>query len=143
MRTAIFALALLMIGSAVCQSYSVVTCPGTPESLIHIDTLTITGTISAGQTVTLAVTGTIFQSVTIATAYIKAYIGGIKVFTGTEPVNMPATAGPVNISQPFTVPSQLVKGNYTANIILKDAAGNQLQCFNATLQVSVTEAVLE
>ena len=134
MRATIAVLLIAMTGVALCdQPYHIETCAGTSEDLLHLDSYSIEGTIHKGNTVTLKAAGTVFQTVTIHSAYIKAYLGGIKVYTGTQVIDYAVTKGPTTINEPITIPSVLPKGKYKARIILKDAAGNQLQCFDANL----------
>jgi hypothetical protein len=135
MKSTFIAITLLMLGAAMAQDaapYSVQTCAGTSESLLHIATYEVDGTIKAGSTVTVKATGTNFQTATVASAYIKAYADGIKVYTGTQPVGMTVEKGPFNFSQSLTLPKGIPRGKYKARVILKDASGNQLQCFDAT-----------
>ena len=135
--SAFFAITLIFLGSALANNFVVNTCSGTPETLIHIDSYSITGDICSSCTITLNFTGTVKLTTTIATADITAYLGPVKVYSGSEPVGMATTAGPDTISQQVTLPAGIPKGNYKVHAILKDSTGAALQCFDASGSVTV------
>ena len=135
--SAFFAITLIFLGSALAANVVINTCSGTPETLIHIDSYSVTGNICSSCTITINMSGTVKLTTTIKDADVTAYLGPVKVYSGTQPIGEPTTAGPDTISQQVTLPAGIPKGNYKAHVILKDPTGAALQCFDASFSVSV------
>ena len=112
-------------------------CDGTGTPYLELTSVTVTGTLEAGKTITVVGKANNKQSFTIAFGDVTAWVSGIKVFSGVEPVDPPQSFNPgpgdltVNYELPITPPN----GNYKVQARLQDKSHKELQCFLVTFTI--------
>ena len=113
-------------------------CDGTGAPYQELLSVSITGSLDTGSTIAVVTKANNKQAFSIYFADVTAWVSGIKVYSGVDPLNPPQsfTPGPSQFSLNYKVPISPPNGNFKVQARIQDKSHKELQCYLFTFTIA-------